>query len=110
MKNLSARVRILLLVVIAALPLFGIVVYNSLAQREKAEAAEKHQLQLIASLTARRPQQIMEGARQLLFAVTADVGDLMRDRESCTAQFRKVMTQVRGLYRTMGLIQPNGDI
>jgi len=46
----------------------------------------------------------------LLFAVTADIDDLMRDRASCTAQFRKVMTQVRGLYRTMGLILPNGDM
>lgn len=109
-KNLSARVRILLLVVLAALPLLGVAVYNSIAQRDKAEVAEKQQLQLIASLTARRPQQIIEGASQLLFAVTADVGDLMGDRVSCTEQFRKVMSQVRGLYSNMGLILPNGDI
>ncbi len=110
MKNLSARVRILLLVVLASLPLLGVAVYNSLAQRDEAEAVEKQQLQLIAGLTSRRPQQIIEGASQLLFAVTADIEDLMRDRASCTVQFRKVMTQVRGLYRTMGLILPNGDI
>lgn len=110
MKNLSARVRILLLVVMSALPLLGVAVYNSVAQRDRAEAAEKQNLQLIAGLTARRPQQVIEGARQLLFAVTADIEDLMRDRTSCTAQFRKVMTEVRGLYRTMGLILPNGDI
>ena len=110
MRNLSARVRILLLVVTAALPLLGISVYSSFAQRDRAEAAEKHQLQLLVSLTARRPEQIIEGASQLLFAVTADIEDLMRNRESCSAQFRKVMAQVRGLYRTMGLILPNGDI
>lgn len=110
MKNLSARVRILLLVVMSALPLLGVAVYNSVAQRDRAEAAEKQNLQLIAGLTARRPQQVIEGARQLLFAVTADIEDLMRDRTSCTAQFRKVMTEVHGLYRTMGLILPNGDI
>lgn len=110
MKNLSARVRILLLVVLSALPILGVAVYNSLVQRDAAEMAEKQHLQLIASLTARRPEQIIEGASQLMFAVTADIEDLMRDRASCNAQFRKLMTQVHGLYRTMGIILPNGDI
>lgn len=110
MKNLSARLRITLLVVLSALPILGLTVYNGLQQRAAAEAAETQHLQLIASLTARRPQQIISGANQLLFAITADVDDLLRSRTACTDHFRKVMAQVQGLYRTMGLLLPNGDI
>lgn len=110
LKNLSARLRITLLVVLSALPILGLTVYNGLQQREAAEAAEKQHLQLIASLTARRPEQMITGASQLLFAITADVEDLLRSRADCGNHFRKVMAQVQGLYRTMGLVLPNGDV
>ncbi len=110
LKNLSARLRITLLVVLSALPILGLTIYNGLQQREAAEAAEKQHLQLIASLTARRPEQMIAGASQLLFAITADVQNLLRSRAQCGDHFRKVMAQVQGLYRTMGLVLPNGDI
>ena len=100
----------MLLVVLSALPILGVAVYNGLHQRATAEAAEKQHLQLIASLTARRPEQIISGASQLLYAITADVNDLLRSRKDCSDHFRKAMAQVQGLYRTMGLVLPNGDI
>ena len=110
MNNLSARVRILLLVVISALPILGVAVYTSLVQRNSAEMVERQSLQLIASLIARRPEQIIHGASQLLFAVTMDFHDLLGDRNVCKAHFRNLLTQTRGLYRNMGLILPDGNI
>ena len=110
MKNLSARVRILLLVVISALPILGVAIYTSLVQRNSAEMVERQSLQLIASLIARRPEQIIQGASQLLFAVTTDIHDLLGDRNVCKAHFRNLLTQTRGLYRNMGLILPDGNI
>lgn len=110
LRNLSARARIVLLVVFSALPILALTIHNGIQQRASAKAEEEEQLQLIASLVARRPEQIIEGARQLLFAMTADVDHLLRDRAHCEEYFRRVMAQVHGLYRAMGLILPNGDI
>jgi hypothetical protein len=110
LKNLSSRLRIMLLVALSALPVLGVAINNGLQQRAADEATEKQQLQLIASLTARRPEQMIAGASQLLYAITADVNDLLRTRKDCTNQFRKVMAQVQGQYRTMGLALPSGEI
>ena len=110
MNNLSARSRIFLLVLLSALPILVFAVYNGFQQRAAAELTERQHLQLIAGLTARRPEQMIEGARQLLFAATADINDLLKDKASCARQVRKIVAQVQGLYRTVGIILPNGDI
>jgi diguanylate cyclase (GGDEF)-like protein len=110
LKNLSSRLRIMLLVAFSALPILGVAINNGLQQRAADEATEKQHLQMIASLTARRPEHMIAGASQLLYAITADVNDLLRTRNFCTSQFRRVMAQVQGQYRTMGLILPNGEI
>jgi len=106
----SARTRIVLLVLLSALPILVLAVYNGLQQRAAAELTERQHLQLIAGLTARRPEQMIEGARQMLFAATADISDLLKDKASCARQVRKIAAQVHGLYRTVGIILPNGDI
>jgi diguanylate cyclase (GGDEF)-like protein len=110
LNNLSARSRIFLLVLLSALPILVFAVYNGFQQRAAAELTERQHLQLIAGLTARRPEQMIEGARQLLFAATADINDLLKDKASCARQVRKIVAQVQGLYRTVGIILPNGDI
>ena len=95
---------------LSALPILVFAVYNGFQQRAAAELTERQHLQLIAGLTARRPEQMIEGARQLLFAATADINDLLKDKASCARQVRKIAAQVQGLYRTVGIILPNGDI
>jgi diguanylate cyclase (GGDEF)-like protein len=110
LNYLSARSRIVLLVILSALPILVLAVYNGFQQRAAAELTERQHLQLIAGLTARRPEQMIEGARQLLFAATADINDLLKDKASCALQVRKIVAQVQGLYRTVGIILPNGDI
>lgn len=110
LNNLSARVRILLLVMLSALPILGLTVYNGFQQRQAAEVAEEEHLRLIASLTARRPEQIIDGGRQLLLAMNADIDHLVRDVAHCGDFVRKMVAQSHGLYRTMGLIRPDGDI
>ena len=86
----------MLLVALSALPVLGVAINNGLQQRAADEATEKQHLQMIASLTARRPEQMIAGASQLLYAITADVNDLLRTRSFCTSQFRRVMAQVQG--------------
>lgn len=110
MNNLSARVRILLLVILSALPILGLTVYNGFQQRKAAEIAEHDHLPLIASLTARRPEQIIDGGRQLLLAMNADLDHLIRDAAHCSNYVRKMVAQSHGLYRVIGLVRPDGDV
>lgn len=110
LSNLSARLRIVLVVLASTLPVLALTVFIGLSQRSAAEARERHELRLIAELTAKRPEQIIESARQLLFAVAGNVDYLLRDRASCEAYFRRLQPEGGSIYRSMGLILPDGTV
>ncbi len=110
MKNLSARFRIVLLVIASALPVLALVIYSSIMQREVAERDEQQELRLIAELTAKRPEQLLESAHQLLTAIGGQTDHLLADRMECHRYFRRLLPEGGGLYRAMGLILPSGDV
>ncbi len=110
MINLSARARIVLLVIASALPILGLTVYVGVAQRAAVEASERQELRLIAELTAKHPEQLIASARQLLFAIAGHTDHLLSDRKTCDAYFRRLAPDVGGLYRAMGVILPNGEV
>lgn len=110
LSNLSARLRIVLVVLASTLPVLALTVFVGLSQRSAAEARERQQLRLIAELTAKRPEQIIESARQLLFAVAGNVDYLLRDSASCEAYFRRLLPEGGSIYRSMGLILPDGTV
>lgn len=110
LSNLSARLRIVLLVVASTLPVLALTVFVGISQRSAVEARERHELQLIAELTAKRPEQIIESARQLLFAVAGNVDYLLRDRAACDAYFRRLQPEGGSMYRSMGIILPDGVV
>jgi diguanylate cyclase (GGDEF)-like protein len=109
-SNLSARLRIVLVVLASTLPVLALTVFVGFSQRSTAEALERQELQLIAELTAKRPEQIIESARQLLFAVAGNVDYLLRDSASCEAYFRRLQPEGGSIYRSMGLILPDGTV
>lgn len=110
MKNLSARARIALLVVASALPILALSVYVGVVQRDAAERSERQELQLIAELTAKRPELIIESVHQSLYAVAGQIEDLLSDRAKCHQYFRRLLPEAGGLYRAMGVALPNGDV
>jgi len=110
LKNLSTRARIAILIVVSALPILILAIYSGVMQRDAAERSERHELQLIAELTAKRPELIIESVYQLLFAIGGHVDHLLTNREECHRYFHRLLPESSGLYRSMGLIQPNGDI
>lgn len=109
-SNLSARTRIFLLVFASTLPILGWTLYVGVNQRSAAEAAERLELQQIAKLTAKRPELVLEGVRQLLFAVSGNIDYLMKDFKTCDTYFRKLSAEASDSYRNMGIILPNGDV
>ncbi len=110
MKNLSARARIALLVIAAALPILALSVYVGVAQRNAAERGEQQELRLIAELTAKRPEQFLESVHQLLFAVGGQTEHLLKDRLDCHRYFKRLLPDSGSQYRVIGLILPGGDI
>jgi len=102
--------RIVCVVVMSTLPVLALTVFVGLSQRSADEARERQELGLIAELTAKRPEQIIESARQLLFAVAGNVDHLLRDRAACDAYFRRLQAEGGQIYRSMGLILPDGTV
>ena len=109
MKNLSARVRIVLLVIALALPMLGLTLYNGLVQRAATEANERDEMRLIAELTAKRPEQLLQSSHQLLFTMASHIDTLLQDRDACHAYFKRLLPEIGGTYRVIGVLLPNGD-
>lgn len=110
MKNLSTRARLAILIIASALPFLVLAVYSGIMQRNAAERSEQQELRLIAELTAKRPELIIESVYQLMFAIGGQVDHLLANRQDCHQYFRRLLPEGSGLYRSMGLIQANGTI
>lgn len=92
------------------MPILTWVIYSSIMQREVAENDERQELRLIAELVAKRPEQLLESAHQLLIAIGGQADHLLADRMECHRYFRRLLPEGGGLYRAMGLILPDGDV
>ena len=99
-----------MLIIASALPILILAIYSSIMQRAAAERSEQQELRLIAELTAKRPELIIESVHQLLFAIGGHVDHLLTNRQECHRYFHRLLPEGGGLYQSMGLIQPNGDI
>ena len=110
MNNLSARIRIVLLVLAAILPVLALTLYNGFRERSAAEAAEHDELRLVAELTAKRPEQLLLHARQLLQAIAANSDELLRDPNACRAYFKRMALENEGVFRSLGVILKDGHL
>jgi len=110
MINLGTRGRILVLVVLSAIPALGLTVYNALEQRASAKARAGEDLQRYARLAAETQEQTLEGMRHLLFALSGAVPALLKDRDGCNDYFRRMMQASGGLYHSMGVQLPEGKM
>jgi len=110
LNKINARMRIVLVMLAAMLPILALMVYGGIEQRRTAEAGEHRQLQLIAELAAQRPAQVIEGARQFLFAMSDHIDQLLADRRFCHDFFRRMQQASASVYQGMGLILPDGQL
>jgi sensor c-di-GMP phosphodiesterase-like protein len=75
MTNLSIRARLVLLIILTALPGLAIILYSTWDERLRAELQGWDNLQRLATLEAQRQEQIIEGARQTLVAISMEGAD-----------------------------------
>ncbi len=110
MGNLGTRSRLMLLLILAALPALALTVYNSLERRVAAEAQARSEIANLARIGAQEQAQIVDGAKQLLMGFAFVPGELRNDRARCNEYVRQVLAKTTGLFSAMGLIGPDGEV
>jgi len=103
MKTLNTRSRIILLVVLAAMPALALTVYSTWDERARAEASARQDLRLMARLAAQRQAQIIEGARQTLAALSLIPANVRNDQARCNEYLGKLLEKSPGIYHSMGI-------
>ena len=110
MNKLSIRSRLALLIIVSALPALGLAVYTGLERRSQAEVDARDDLARMAALAATRQEEVIEGARQLLFAVAETADSLRRDPKACQEFFARLVRGSDGLYHSMGIHNAEGRL
>src|SRR5712691_91045 len=105
----SLRVRLLLLVLLAALPSLGLILYTHLEQRRLAATQAQEDALRLARLAAADQAQLIQGAHQLLTALAQLPAVRNGDLATCTTLFTKLLKQYP-VYANLGAAQPNGEV
>src|SRR5215510_13679841 len=105
----SLRLRLLLLVLLAALPALVLLVSTAWEQRRQASEAAKDDALRLARLTSTQHERFIEGARSLLVGL-AQLSDVqMHNSRACSALFADVQRRFP-VYRNVGAIRPDGQV
>jgi hypothetical protein len=106
-RTFGLRAALILLVLIAVVPVFGVVIQASLSeQAQRLERAEAS-LRSLVGLAAAYQEQHLEGARQMLTAVSLAPPVFRGDAKECEAYFRALEQRYRR-YANFGLLDPPG--
>jgi diguanylate cyclase (GGDEF)-like protein len=103
LRLLNTRGRIILLVILAALPALGLTIFSTWDERARAAVQEQDNLRRLASLAAQRQEQIIEGARQTLVAISLAPASVHDDQASCNAFLANLLAHSSGIYHSMGI-------
>jgi diguanylate cyclase (GGDEF)-like protein len=110
MADLKTRARIMILVILAALPALLLTLYSAIEQRETAEVKAREELRRLVKLAAMQQSQVVEGARQMMGASAQVMAMLQDDPRHCSEYFAGLLKQNRGVYHSMGLYLANGQL
>lgn len=103
----NTRGRIVLLVVLAALPALLLTVYGFLDERTGSESHARDNLRRLAASAAQRQEQVIEGARQTLVAISLALAGSQDDQARCIEYLAKLLAQSAGIYHSMGIYRAN---
>jgi diguanylate cyclase (GGDEF)-like protein len=101
--TLNTRGRIVLLVVLTALPALVFTLYSTWDERARAEAHAGQELRRLVRLAAHQQAQIVEGARQTLVAVSLVPSIVLNDADRCNDYLAKLLAQSSGIYHSIGI-------
>ena len=110
MAHLKTRARILVLVILAALPALILTGYSAIERRTSEESQARAELIRLVKLAALQQWQIVESARQMMVASSQILPSLLDDGQHCTRYFATLLSQNRDSYHAMGLFAENGEL
>jgi signal transduction histidine kinase/CheY-like chemotaxis protein/HPt (histidine-containing phosphotransfer) domain-containing protein/HAMP domain-containing protein len=107
----SLRARILLLIVLAAMPALVLVVVGGIEQRRHASDAPQAEALRLVRLAAVQHRQHVDQARQLLagLALHPDVLSATADPSGCARLLPRVLEQQSG-YTNLAVVRPDGEV
>jgi len=110
MTKLKTRARIVVLVILAALPALLLTVYSAIERRASTESQARAELRRLVKLAAMQQWQVVEGARQMMVASSQILFTLLNDRKRCTEYFASLLEQNGQTYHSMGLFLSDGQL
>ena len=105
----SLRVRLLLLVLFAVVPALGAIGYTASEQRRIAIVQIQRNVMQLAEFVANEEEQILQGARQMLIALTKFIEKENTQPSECTAFCADLLKQFHR-YANIGAVKPNGEV
>ncbi|MGE3270144.1 MAG: ATP-binding protein [Chloroflexota bacterium] len=105
----SLRGRLLLLVVLAAVPLFGLAFYSYLEQRNRATSQAQAEALRLARLAASDQRGVIEDARLVLITLSALPEVRGGDPDACSQAVTRLRDSI-GSFQSLGVIDQTGTI
>jgi signal transduction histidine kinase len=105
----SLRVRLMLLVLVAVIPAWGVIAYTASEQRRTAVAGIQRNVLQLADFSAHQEEQALLGTRQILIALANFVRKADKDPAGCSAFCVDLLKQFRR-YANLGAVKPDGDV
>ena len=105
----SLRTRLLLLVLLAAIPALGLTLYTNLEERQLRKALVQEHAMRLSRLVSADYERLIEDARQLLVSLARLPAVRDRNRAACNALFADLLTQ-HSSYANLGVIDTDGNV
>jgi signal transduction histidine kinase len=103
------RVRLLLLVLVSVTPAWGMIAYNASEQRRIAVGEIQRNVLQLAEFIAHEEEQILQGARQMLIALTKFIQNEDTLPSECNIFCADLLKQFRR-YANIGAVNSNGQV
>ena len=103
------RVRLLLLVLVCVIPAWGMIAYTASEQRRIAVGEIRKNVLQLAEFIAHEEEQILQGARQLLIALTKFIQKEDSQPSECNNFSADLLKQFRR-YANIGAVNSNGEV
>ncbi|MEJ2728921.1 MAG: histidine kinase [Deltaproteobacteria bacterium] len=105
----SLRVRLMLLVLIAVIPVWAAIVYTAAEQKQSTVAGIQRNVLQLAEFSAREEEQALQGTRQILIALANFVREFDENPAGCSAFCADLLKELRR-YANLGAIKPDGEV
>ena len=101
--TLNTRSRIILLVVLGALPALVFTIYSTWDERRRAEVHARQELSQLAKLAGQRQEQVIKGAEQTLEAIALVPSTVLFDQVRCNEYLAKLLRNSLEIYQSLGV-------